>query len=595
MKKSIIVGALFFSALIQISCSKENAPAQLEQKQSPVFEATIEQITKASLDTETRKVEWTSGDEITVVDAASNKAIYVASPKSGDPTRASFTIKSGETALGDGPYKAYYPASIVDGLPAVVVYYNDASNDIKNLPMAAVSETTNLDFKNLCAVIKLTLPVQAGYNFKSASFFSKTKVFSGEFTIDANGAAVMDAEGNHYSALNRANAKKMDAEQVYYMTLPAGTYDDLGILITNNAAGDQVFTIKKSQEFVRNTIYPLTLNCSNFRVTLSKDYNSKNPEMLYYVNSKTANCYQATSASGKYKFLPTKGEGGTVVEGIKSVRVLWEAQAGTTAPTAGVIVKNARYNKGYIEFDAGGSQGNALIAAYSGEDGTGDILWSWHIWRANTAFSDVNYPHGETMMDRNVGAFGNTANSLNSIGVYFQYGRKDPFTGRGANSNTYAAQTGVQKSLVKELATVETSIKNPTAIYYTSDKTNWSSENSKATWEGESKSQYDPCPYGYRVPTRAVWTTNGTDIDATKFSAWADNGTIFNSNQNYVATGQMTLDTGEMNSSNSIVFMWSRDLNPSGNAYILDVRSDGTKQFSGCARSNLIGLRCQKM
>ena len=591
----------FFAAAIAVfaSCSKEATVTDNESKvEDPVFFASFEKETKAVLNTTTRTVEWEASDEIAIVDNGGVKVIYVATPDGVDPTKATLVKKDGEVnSLGSGPYTAYYPAGIVDGLPNVTVYYNDADSDLKSLPMAAQSATTSLEFKNLCSVIKLTLPAQTGFNFKSVTLSSDAHYMSGPYTISSDKAVL--TSGKHYTTLNRANAKSMSSEQVYYLPIPAGDYDDLQIMVYNNAQGEQSFYLNKSRTFERNTIYPLTLSCTDFRINLSRNRTFDapgDPDDRYLVRS-TANCYQATSGAGHYKFLPTKGEGGELVTGIKSAKVLWEAQAGTSAPTIGTIVNaTVNYNKGYIEFNAGGSQGNAVIAAYDGENGTGNILWSWHIWRANTAFSDETYPHGETMMDRNVGTFNNDKNTTNAVGVYFQYGRKDPFTGRGANDNSFATQVGTARTTAAGPVDIATSIKNPTVFYTNSSGNNWCTDGdlASAVWDGASKTIYDPCPAGYRVPARSVWTTDGSTIGSFVDEFTSYRGCTYDGKV-YAATGQVGKADGTMNSGTIITFMWTRELNASNNAYILDMRKDASAKFSGYARAQAIGLRCQKV
>ena len=87
------------------------------------------------------------------------------------------------------------------------------------------------------------------------------------------------------------------------------------------------------------------------------------------------------------------------------------------------------YKEGYVAFATGRSQGNAVIAV---KDINGNILWSWHIWVCDdeiTAHDHIN-PANEVVaqiMDRNLGALNNEPMDVDNRGMFYQWGRKDPF------------------------------------------------------------------------------------------------------------------------------------------------------------------------
>ena len=77
------------------------------------------------------------------------------------------------------------------------------------------------------------------------------------------------------------------------------------------------------------------------------------------------------------------------------------------------------------------NHGNALLGAF---DAAGNLLWSWHLWCAEFDPADEQVElGGEVMMKRNLGAGVVSGTSeediLASYGVYYQWGRKDPFVG----------------------------------------------------------------------------------------------------------------------------------------------------------------------
>lgn len=137
------------------------------------------------------------------------------------------------------------------------------------------------------------------------------------------------------------------------------------------------------------------------------------------------------------------------------------------------------------------NQGNALVALKVG----GITRWSWHIWV--TSFNSVTAPawsyNGYTFMDRNLGATDNTF-SLHSRGLFYQWGRKDP-----------SPQVNIAGfSNVAGPVSLQTSIQNPEKFYFTSAAPyDWNSAPNDDLWGyNAGKTAYDPCPVGWRVPSR---------------------------------------------------------------------------------------------
>ena len=235
------------------------------------------------------------------------------------------------------------------------------------------------------------------------------------------------------------------------------------------------------------------------------------PESSDPSSEETANCYMV-SESGTYSFRPTKGNSDESVGTIASVEVLWETFGTNTAPQAGSLVRNVRYEGEKICFETPETfkAGNALIAA---KDADGTILWSWHIWLTDQPLGQLYYNNTKEMMDRNLGATSCSRASVYSLGLLYQWGRKDPFLASGkVAGTTTAASTYSWPSPVTSTSTtgtIEYTIANPTTFikgnsynndwYYTGEK---SSESSR--W-GSTKTIYDPCPAGWKLPSMNVW------------------------------------------------------------------------------------------
>ena len=139
------------------------------------------------------------------------------------------------------------------------------------------------------------------------------------------------------------------------------------------------------------------------------------------------------------------------------------------------------------------------------------ILWSWHIWVVDDNSFLLNPVDngwsGGIFMDRNLGAF-NSSSTSDSYGLYYQWGRKDPFSTHIGNISS------------TPLTILET-IKNPT-VFVASSK--WYSEvldHSLWNWDvlyDPLMLRYNPCPKGWTVP-------QGSDFNYMVSSSTSDNFT----------------------------------------------------------------------
>jgi uncharacterized protein (TIGR02145 family) len=118
------------------------------------------------------------------------------------------------------------------------------------------------------------------------------------------------------------------------------------------------------------------------------------------------------------------------------------------------------------------------------------------------------------MMDRNLGATSVTPGNVTSLGLLYQWGRKDPFLNVGEKNNAAAKSTGKWPlAVIKKKDILDFSIKNPmTFIQGTSETSfDWISSNGVELWS-DKKTIYDPCPVGWRVPDggdNGVWNVAG--------------------------------------------------------------------------------------
>ena len=232
----------------------------------------------------------------------------------------------------------------------------------------------------------------------------------------------------------------------------------------------------------------------------------------------SANCYIVANC-GEYKFGTVKGNSSESVGAVASAEVLWESFGTDVTPSVGDLIKSVSYADGVISFQTADTfkEGNAVIAA---KDANGNILWSWHIWLTDQPEGQEYYNNAGIMMDRNLGAISATPGDVGALGLLYQWGRKDPFLGSSSiSSNTLAESTITWPSAVESnssVGTIEYAIANPTTfIWGNMDNFDWyytgssSIDNTRWTTSEGTKSIYDPCPYGWRVPDggiNGVWS-----------------------------------------------------------------------------------------
>lgn len=235
-----------------------------------------------------------------------------------------------------------------------------------------------------------------------------------------------------------------------------------------------------------------------------------------------SNCYIINKSNARYCIDVTrKGEQRESTLKPASVAIVWET------PYKVIEFPKLVDGKAYF-FHAAGTDddgketftsGNAVLGAY---DAAGNLLWSWHLWCAEFDPAEEQIVlGGQTMMKRNLGAGGVTgtteAEILASYGVYYQWGRKDPFAGpnyynmaESAEAPTYNSQNQrvypVYAATDAERGTAAYAALHP-LTYITGTKEsgyNWLQRADASLWSS-AKNDNDPCPKGWKVPSKEVF------------------------------------------------------------------------------------------
>lgn len=511
MKRILTLAAI--AALALVSCDRRldiEEPTQTEETSAAtVFTATTEgPATKTALeqDGEQYNVNWQSGDRITIVDAESHVGVYTTTSTT---TQGTFTHESGAEAV-TAPYKAWYPADIYGaGTPALSATQQYVAGNISGSPMYAESDSPALAFKNLVGIIRLNISTTQSDKKVRWIELSANEGMSGPI---ANAATL--ASAGYAATVSGTAGVTLDCGEsgiaigaeptAFHIAVPANPYTGLKITVTTTDGEVQTRTAKSGIAVTRSAITPITLSFNSLSATTDLSVTA------------TANAY-IVSAAGKYKFKATvKGNGAADLGGISrntdagsiaSADLVWATFNTAVAPGAEELIKDVRYADGYVYFSTADvfKEGNALVAV---KDGSGNILWSWHIWLHDYAGTYLTGANSVQMMDRDLGALSTNVNSPLSYGLYYQWGRKDPFVGPSSGTTT-AAVYGSAKSIETGAVSVATAVRNPASYYVEYNSAgrwthgdHWCSDSSKMTlWSTSGKTIFDPCPPGWRLPS----------------------------------------------------------------------------------------------
>ncbi len=272
--------------------------------------------------------------------------------------------------------------------------------------------------------------------------------------------------------------------------------------------------------------------------------------------------------------------------------VLWQDGTGVVAS----VSVTGTGKDAIINVTSGTGAGNAVVAVKSG----GTVLWSWHVWVTDYDPETTNKSYnGTTFMDRNLGAVSNTQNTQGTLGLLYQWGRKDPFPGASAtNANTLASiydGTGTPTAITYTAVTASPNYtnadQNPMTYYYSTSSPyyDWYGTNTayNMLWcdaQG-NKTPYDPCPHGWRVPVSTdAW--NGVS------STWNAGGVL--SYAGYLpAAGILSFSSGGLTEVGSSAYIWTAAT--SGvKAKALNITSSGGVDQSLLYRASGCSVRCVK-
>lgn len=506
MKAFKIFSMFALSAMMAACTSDEIEQIQKSQNTDGIpFTATIRidegATTRALTDNGTQiDAAWAVGEKVALVHNGVNDEMEVESVSGGVAT-ISGTI-TGDPTDGDA-VTVIYPSSAADGTTGNVKDDVLIGQDGTLTGTGGTSISDKYDVRKSSGaqleVVSGTASLKGNVSLTSQIAIWKLTLQCGGAALSAKTLSVKDAGDNLL-----ASATLASAGSVFYMAIPAMT----SVKITAVSGAKTYAYSKASVSINTGKYYQSTVNLTQEEYT---DLSA----------TATANTYMV-AAAGKYKFnAKVKGNGGldpitgvtaTPITGIAGVKVLWELYGQGRAIKYEGSAYDISYSDGYVYFSTPDTfvPGDCYVAVY---DDSNNILWSWLIWATPEMGTTTN--NGKTFMDRNLGAI-NVGNCMR--GFLYQWSRKDPFSAANGNNYSYytfvpaAATTfGTQVSSAQSMAYT---VLNPT-IRISEYPWMLDDERVKSPWRDDVKTIYDPCPEGWRVPTKT---------DMANFSSLPDTG-----------------------------------------------------------------------
>ncbi|MBE6211980.1 MAG: hypothetical protein E7129_02435 [Rikenellaceae bacterium] len=329
---------------------------------------------------------------------------------------------------------------------------------------------------------------------------------------------VKDADGNE-SIVNI-----FEPGYIYDVRLSLQTDGSIGAILSKEG-GEHYYDLSSLHEFevdeeITDKSIVSTYKLSNCYILDPSEFKDGEGNDIYdgycFFAMTVGNGESGILSSGAQKLYPE-------TETIKpaTAHLLWESSLG--------LISDIELKYGYVRFKLPDSsaRGNAVIAVYDNE---GEVLWSWHIWITDRP-AEQSFSIGEheiTILDRNLGATAATCTGTNdalaTYGLYYQWGRKDPSMGPPSynyspiNLNTapYYDFSSDEKTAaeVTQFAepTLRDGVENPMYLILPTGQPlsyifNWTHQRYDFLWGYDiatgmtTKTIYDPCPYGYRVPS----------------------------------------------------------------------------------------------
>lgn len=562
MKNIRLTGCFLGLAALMVSCSEMNESFSPAQEQISIngtlegFSALPSTRTQVGSMAEDGALlmEWSVGDQVGVFGDNTVNASFT-----GNHTApAAQTTFSGNVTSGDVPKYAYYPYSEqavnLQAIP-VTIPTEQAYADVNSIAAYDVKATDvitdkgngsyQLNMRQMVSLVRFEISLIGVDGLATDEKLQRVELktgapVTGSYTYDLtnldNGFTGSSEAQSTSLNLTFVNQPSLSEKVIAYAVAAPGaqggkTWECMFLTDKHQVS----FTTTALCDFEAGKYYVMPLNA-----TVLENNQAVIEEAPDLVEEETANCYMI-NAVGEHSFLATvigNGQKG-IIPGAgfhtesayispKSAKLLWQDVEGFIDASSVRLGTDGR-----CYYTANQNVGNAVIAVYSDENQTGDILWSWHIWGVGDEMpSDEVYTNKVgsqfTVMDRTLGAHSKTSLYV----TLYQWGRKDPFP----NTSVYyvdGVATEVETSFpvyASQAGTIAESIQHPAELLKNVDnfQGNWLAETNNYLWGDTNgtnpkypdyledptacagwtdvKTIYDPSPVGYRVANKYTWT-----------------------------------------------------------------------------------------
>ena len=471
--------------------------------------------------------------------------------------------------------------------------------------------------------VTVTFPAVDGYKTPAAVTVNNTggtKTASGTYNTEVVTVTVSADNGENMSG------------QVITINGTAHTYS--GSAITQKVPYDTTYTVSASDKdgYATPASQTFTASQSGRNLSLQYVYNPTKDLSMYdiygaSISQTTANCY-VVSQPGQYKFplvfgnalkngttnsaAYTKNSGsyshgfvdykGTVISSpyIETVSGAASSVQLSISDTDGIftdISLTSGTNCRYVQFTVASVPATGANGVISIKNSSGVIMWSWHIWVWPDDLSVVEITNSTSVkyniLPVNLGSKWDDSSKTYIKNWFYQFGRPTPLLCPSAYNSTsnHASYGALSFTTASIAANLYNGIQNPTTFYkYSSNYNyNWFSANSGKTynlWDAActdtgnsdndvTKTVYDPCPVGFKMPNGNTFTyfstsnVVGSFANGWKFKRYSgDTVGVF-----FPASGYRDYSDGSLNRVGSRGYVWLSSAYSQLDAYRLDFRS----------------------